>query len=176
MPSRRSITAALLCIGMLAPVPAGAQESAAAPEPLPIWERSFYKTLTYQTLANLSDFALYGVVLGGSAATGAGFVAVNTASAAALYYSYEYLWESYGPPPEQKSHAMIVEKTVYYRALSSAKNFALGYAFVGNVGAAAGFVASSFLADTAIFLGNEYAWDLFRPRAGVAAATMTVSN
>lgn len=158
------LPAAAAVIAWLAAAPAAA-EPKADPAPLPVWERTLYKTLTYQAVANLSDLVLYDLVLGGTVTAGAGFFAVNAVSAAALYYGYEYLWQTYGPPPEEKTHRTVAEKTVLYRAFNSTRNFTLGYAFGGSVSAAAGFVAANFATDTAIFVTNEYAWDVFRPAA-----------
>lgn len=158
-----------LALGMaLFAAPVGAQQTGAAAvpaDPMPVWERTLYKTLTYQAAANLSDLALYDLVLGGTAVAGAGFFAVNAASAATLYYGYEYAWQNLGPPPEEKTHQTVLEKTVAYRVLNSSRNFALGYVFGGSFAVAAGFVAANFVTDTVIFVANEYAWDVFRPRA-----------
>lgn len=164
-PMRRHLAAALAGLALLAAAPGARAQEAAAAEPLPTWERTLYKTLTYQAVANLSDVALYGLVLGGSATTGAGFFAVNALSAAGLYYGYEYLWQAYGPPPEEKTHQTVAEKTILYRAFNSTRNFTLGYVFGGSIATAVGFVAANFATDTVIFVANEYAWDLFRPQA-----------
>jgi len=146
--------------------PAATPEEIATDGALPIWERTLYKTLTYQTMANLSDLALYDVLLGGTAvAGGAGFFAANAASAAALYYGYEYAWQIFGPPPGEKTNQTILQKTVLYRVLNSSRNFTLGLTFGGSTTVALAFVGANFVTDTAIFVGNEYAWDLFRPRA-----------
>ncbi len=161
----------VLVLAILATSPAHAQQAAvpaaaeAAADTLPVWERTLYKTLTYQAAANLSDLALYDVVLGGTAAAGAGFFAVNAASAAALYFGFEYAWQTLGSSAPEMTHAAIVEKTIYYRLLNSSRNFALGYAFSGSAVVAAGFVAANVVTDTAIFVSNEYGWDAFRPIA-----------
>ena len=175
MPVRMRLAALPVLLALAAAPMAHAQQAVpgAPPTPdalaaghaLPVWERTLYKTLTYQAVANLSDLALYDVLLGGTAVAGGGFFVVNAASAAALYYGYEYAWQTFGPPPEEKTHGTIAEKTIYYRLLNSSRNFTLGYAFGGSVAVAAGFVAANFVTDTAIFVANEYAWDVFRPRA-----------
>ena len=105
------------------------------------------------------------VLLGGTAVAGAGFFAVNAVSAASLYYGFEYAWQTFGPPPEEKTNQTIAQKTVLFRVLNSSRNFALGYGFGGSVTVAAGFVAANFVTDTVIFVTNEYAWDVFRPGA-----------
>ena len=171
---RCAVLAPALVVAALAMSPAHAQQGTlpplaaaeAAAGTMPVWERTLFKTLTYQAVANLSDLALYDLLLGGTAVAGAGFFAVNAASAAALYYGYEYAWQTLGPPPEEKTHGTIAQKTVAYRVLNSARNFTLGYAFGGSIGIAAGFVAANFVTDTAIFVANEYAWDALRPAAG----------
>lgn len=147
------------------PAPAG---TSAEPTPLPAWEQTLYKTLTYQAASNLSDLALYAAFLGGTAGGSVGFVAVNVAAAMALYYSHDYAWATLGPAPEDKTNGTIAEKTATYRAAATAKNFALGYAFGGSATAATAFVLAGAVADTALFVGNEYAWDLFRPRAATS--------
>ena len=183
MPHDRS-HALVLGLALLVAAPAHAQQFATIPAPaaretavpqlaapeiatdtLPVWERTLYKTLTYQAAANLSDLALYGVLLGGTAVAGAGFFAVNAVSAASLYYGFEYAWQAFGPPPEEKTNQTIAQKTVLFRVLNSSRNFALGYGFGGSVTVAAGFVAANFVTDTLIFVTNEYAWDVFRPGA-----------
>jgi len=164
-PLRRRGAAALVALALAAGAPAAlAQEAAlSGADALPAWERTLYKTLTYQAVANLSDIALYGVVLGGTAAAGAGFFAVNAVSAATLYYGYEYLWQAYGPPPDEKTHRTVAEKTILYRVFNSSRNFTLGYVFGGSIATAVGFVAANFATDTVIFVANEYSWDVFRP-------------
>ncbi len=172
-PGRLFALVALLVL--VAATPVRAQQAAptgqaAAIQPvddgaLPIWERTLYKTLTYQAMANLSDLALYDVLLGGTAVAGGGFFVVNAASAAALYYGYEYAWQMLGPPPGEKTHEDILQKTVLYRVLNSSRNFTLGLTFGGSTTVALAFVGANFVTDTMIFVGNEYAWDVFRPRA-----------
>ena len=162
---RIAIVIGVWCL-LLAAAPARAQDAApAVPDRLPVWERTLYKTLTYQAAANLSDLVLYDLLLGGTVAAGGGFFAINAASAAALYYTFEYTWQSLGPAPEDKTHQTVAAKTVLYRMFNSSRNFALGYAFGGSVAAATGFVAANFVTDTVIFVTNEYAWDVFRPAA-----------
>lgn len=162
---RAALAGCGLCI-----VATGATARAAEPVPaadagaLPTWERTLYKTLTYQAVANLSDLALFSLVLGGTASAGTAFLAVNALSAAGLYYPYEYLWATVGPSSEETTHATVAFKTAVYRMFNASRNFALGYAFAGQTTLAAGFVAANFVTDTAIFVTNEYAWDVFRPQ------------
>jgi hypothetical protein len=51
-----------------------------------VWRYSFYKTLTYEVLANSADFLLYATtVLGGTVAGAAPFLVVNGLAAASAY-------------------------------------------------------------------------------------------
>lgn len=165
--SGRIAGAGLLAAGLLAfAAPAVAEPGPAAPPPLPDWERAGYKTLTFQTAANLADALLFAAISGTGAGTGVVFLAANTASAALLYYPYEMAWSDFGPPPEATDAQTIAVKTVGYQVLTSVRNLALSYTFTGALLPSAGFAAAAFAMDSVIYAGNEVAWDLFRPRAG----------
>lgn len=167
--TRRTVTAAALAALLLASAAAAkaeAAETAAAP-PLPEWERAAYKTLTFQTAANLADAALFGVIFTTGAGTGAVFLVANTATAAALYYPYELAWDAYGPPPDAGTAQTLAAKTLGYQVLTSARNLALSYAFSGSLLPSLGFVAGAFAVDTVIYAANDLAWDAFRPRTGL---------
>lgn len=169
---RRRLVPVLALLLAGAQLHGGGAAAAQPAEALPAWEQTLYKTLTYQTASNISDLALYALLLGGTATASAAFVAANAGSAMALYYGHDYAWEMLGPPPEEKSHRTIAEKTLTYRLLATAKNFALGYTFGGSAIAATGFVAAGVVTDTAIFVTNEYAWDVFRPRTASEQAAV----
>lgn len=127
---------------------------------MPAWERSLYKTLTYESVANLSDLALSVALIGGTA-LGSGFLTVNTASSVATYYAHEYAWSVLGPPPAEKTNATIAAKTFVYRIVSTTRNVAIGFAFGGAAGAVAAYAASVAFVHTGLYVANEYAWDFF---------------
>src|SRR5258708_6346270 len=71
-------TLAILLIATAPPHRAGAQEARpAAPQPTSVWLYSLYKTITYETAANLADVPLYYTVLAGAQAGTALFSTVN---------------------------------------------------------------------------------------------------
>lgn len=162
----RSLAALTMVLAFVAASPTAAETPPAGPPPLPDWERAGYKTLTFQTAANLADALLFAAISGTGAGTGAVFLVANTASAAMLYYPYELTWSGFGPAPEATDARTIAVKTVGYQVLTSARNLALSYAFTGALLPSAGFAAAAFVIDSGIYAGNEVAWDLFRPRAG----------
>lgn len=131
---------------------------------LPIWQRTLYKTITYQAAANAADLIAFELLIGGSTAATAGFFVVNAASAAGLYYGFEYAWQSLGPPLEETTEQTVVEKTVLYRLVNIGRNFAVGYGFGGSAASAAVFGAANLVYDTSIFVTNEYVWDILRPQ------------
>jgi uncharacterized membrane protein len=164
----RHLFALLLAPALLVAVPARAESPEPAPPAvigMPAWERTLFKTLTYQAAANLSDLVLYDLVLAGTAAAGTSFVLSNAVSAATLYYGYEYAWQLLGPPPGERTTRTVVEKTILYRVFNSSRNFTLGYVFGGSAAAGGAFVLANFATDTVLFVTNEYAWDHFRPLA-----------
>lgn len=156
--------AAVLPVAFAVAGPALAQDADAAPEPLPSWERAAYKTLTFQTVANLADMALFGAIFEAGAGTSAIFLAANTTTAAMLYYPYEMAWDAFGPPPSATTAETIAAKAVGYQVLTGARNLALSYAFTGALLPSFGFAITAFAMDTAIYAGNDVAWDHFRPR------------
>ncbi len=138
--------------------------SSAEPKPLSSWERAAYKTLTFQTVANLADVALFGAIFEAGAGTSAIFLVANTATAAMLYYPYELAWDRFGPPPSQTTPDTLATKAVSYQVLTGARNLALSYVFTGSLLPSVGFAAAAFAIDTVIYATNDVAWDTFRPR------------
>lgn len=164
------VAAFLLC----AVLPAQAQQTAApassdqpavapAQADLPLWQRTLYKTLTYQAAANAVDLLVFDLLVGASAATTAGFFVANATTAAAAYYGFEYAWQSLGPTLDDATEQTIVEKTILYRFIGVGRNFTLGYLYGGTALTAGAFAGLNFVYDTSIFLTNEYVWDIMRP-------------
>ena len=159
----RKCTAAFAAALLLA----GGPPALAQPEspPLPDWERAAYKTLTFQTAANLADAMLFAAIAGTGAATGAVFLVANTVTAAALYYPYERAWDRLGPAPVDITAQTVAAKAMGYQVLTAGRNLALSYAFTGALLPSAGFVAAAFAVDGVVYVANDLAWDAFRPRA-----------
>lgn len=131
---------------------------------LPLWQRTLYKTLTYQAAANAADVLVFDLLVGASAATTTGFFAANAVTAAAAYYGFEYAWQTFGPTLDETTEETIVEKTILYRFIGIGRNFTLGYAYGGDPLTAGIFTGLNIAYDTSIFLTNEYVWDIMRPQ------------
>ena len=166
----RRTAAVLLLVALLGAAPG----SGHAQEGPSVWRYSFYKTLTYEVLANSADFLLYTTVLGGTAAGAAPFLVVSGLSAASAYYAHEATWNLFGPAPETTTGVVELglAKTLTFRVVSTAQHMAVAYAFTGDPWAAAGYAVATNLSDAAIYIANEYGWDVFGPPLpGSRAAT-----
>ena len=165
------ILAMLLTVWTAAPARSqqpSADAPAAVSEPeaddaLPLWQRTLYKTLTYQAAANAADVLVFDLLVGASAATTTGFFVANAATAAAAYYGFEYAWQNLGPSLDETTEQTIVEKTILYRFIGIGRNVTLGYLYGGSVATAGAFAGLNIVYDTSIFLTNEYVWDILRP-------------
>ena len=161
----RSVVLAILLVQAAAGAARG-QEAQPEHQPTSVWLYALYKTITYETVANLADIPLYTTVLAGAPGGTAVFTVVNVATAAAAYYGYEVAWHFYAPPLGDSPGAAVrqeVVKTLLYRVVSSARNVALAYALTGSYGATLGFVVINNLVDTVVYVGNEYAWYRYGP-------------
>ncbi|WPZ33636.1 DUF2061 domain-containing protein [Thalassobaculum sp. OXR-137] len=176
---RSLLLAGVLMLGSLGPVQAqqaGTPEAAlpdaailAAADDLPIWQRTLYKTLTYQAAANAADVLVFDMLVGASAATTTGFFIANAATAAAAYYGFEYAWQTWGPTLEETTQETIVEKTILYRFIGVGRNATLGYLYGGSALTAGAFASLNVVYDTSIFLTNEYVWDVLGPQQATQA-------
>jgi len=144
---------------------------------LPPWERALYKTITFQAVANATDLLLFETLIGGHALLLGGFVVTNAATAAGLYYGFEYLWQHNGPPLDETTEVTIAKKSILFQAVNSGRIFLLGYT-LGATAPAAGMLAGSvFVTDTLVYYANEYVWDILRPIAsGTKPVPITPSS
>jgi len=151
--------------------PVGAQQAPTLSEPpsdLSPTTRASFKTATFQTAANLSDVLVFGALVGATATTSMVFLVANTASAIVVYFPYELAWDTLGPPPETTTTQTVAAKTAGYQAITGVRNLALSYAFSGVLLSSATFMAAAIAVDAVIYVLNEYAWDIFRPRVSPA--------
>lgn len=175
---RRASTAvpALVILATMAGAPAWANtqqppgqlttppQEPATPAGLSIWTRSFYKLLTFETTANASDVVILSALSGGIGSVGAGFLGANIATAAAAYYTHEIAWALFGPSPEDHTALVTGAKAATYRFVSVSRSFTLAYFLAGSTEIATSFALIGNIADTIIYIGNEWAWKVFSPQ------------
>lgn len=173
-PARRRLAGAtipaLAVMAVLAATPALADtppEQIALENPVPsetsLWRRSFYKLLTYETMANASDVVILSALSGGIGSVGTGFLVANVATAATVYYGHEIAWGLLGPPPDEHTALTTGAKATTYRFLSVSRSFGLAYVLAGSTEIATSFALIGNVADTIIYIGNEWAWNTFSP-------------
>jgi uncharacterized membrane protein len=185
---RRRVLPALAITAILAGTPAWASSAVTSTEPsrgqialdggIPdrsatagtsVWARTFYKMLTYETMANTSDILVISALSGGLGSVGAGFLGANVATAATVYYGHEVAWAMLGPSPEDHTALVTGAKATTYRFLSVGRSFGLAYFLAGSTEVATSFALIGNIADTVIYIGNEWAWNVFAPPVGATA-------
>lgn len=147
------------------------QTPPAAPSDIVVLERSLYKTITFEVGTNVLDLALFASVLGGHLYAGPAFLVVNATAAAAIYYGHEIAWGYLGPPEDEFEIKDNLLKGITFRLASSARAFAVGYAFTGDPIATIAFTVASAAGETVMYVANEYGWlfyDNLRVRPVVA--------
>ncbi len=130
--------------------------------PVSMWERAFYKTLTYEAVATASDLLVLRALTGVTTALGATFLAVDVGTAAATYYTHEIAWERLGPPIEEQTATTAGAKAVMYRMVSMSRGYGLAYVYAGSASIATTYAITSAVVHTAIYLGNEWIWNKYR--------------
>jgi hypothetical protein len=179
-----TIGAALIAVMLLSAAPAAAQwreepavvQAQAAPEAdgpstllpdlrgdLPPWQRALYKTVTFQAVANATDLLVFDALIGGHPLVLGGFVVTNAATAAGLYYGFEYLWQQEGPSLEDTDETTLLKKSLLFQSVNSGRIFLLGYGLGATAPAAALLAGTVFVTDIAVYYANEYVWDIMRP-------------
>lgn len=151
-----ALAAAVVCLLAAAP--------ARATEPEPAWRLALYRTLTFETAANVADVALFALFFGGGPATAAGFFAVNTASAAVATFAHELAWEHWGPPVDDANAGDVAaRKTLTHRTVSIVRNLGLGGLFGGGLGQTLGFTITGQVMDAGLYYVNERLWRIHGP-------------
>lgn len=126
--------------------------------------RASLKTVTFQAAANLSDTLIFSILIGTDATTNIAFLFANTATAMAVYFPYELIWDVFGPPSRETTTGLIAIKNGFYQTITGARNLTLSYAFSGSLLPSTTFVITAIAIDSVIYATNEYIWDNISPR------------
>jgi uncharacterized membrane protein len=150
--------AAMLCSG-------GAASAADAPrgDVSITFDRNIGKTITYQTLSSLNDFA-FGLVFAGGVAAGGVLAAASTVTEPIFYYIHESIWDAYQHHPENERVDTVAAKTATYTSANMIRIFTTGWAVTGSFVLAAGYVAFNSVADSLTYATNDAAWRYVWPR------------
>lgn len=164
---RAVLLIAVLWLGMVCP-PALAAASdparvgaAAAPESN-VLRRTFYKSLSYQALSSLDDFA-FGYLFAGGITAGAFLVVANMASELAVNYAHDLTWTVASRTTGTSEAESRPTRTLTYTAVNALRTYGLGLLFTQNHVISLGYVGFNAAADAAVYFLNDVAWDRFWP-------------
>lgn len=160
---RRSLAVLLAAFLILVGATGPGQAAGSGPDSAEVLERNIYKTVAYEALTNGFDAAMYGLVLGGSAATAPLFIVSNVALAASTYYAHETAWDLGFSTPDPFGDWTLAVRTATYRVVSSSKTYGLALLFTGDPVAATSFAAVGAVADVTVYLLNDWAWNRYWP-------------
>ncbi len=158
----------------------------AAQYPLPKFAigRAVAKTITFRIIVTTLDFSTNYLVIG-EFATAAGLSTYNLIAGPLFYLGHEAAWTYFGPseaavdlaaltPMAARANARpgilggltisrALAKTITFRTIASAMDFATNYYVVRDVGQALILSASGFVLGPFVYFGHEKAWEYFSP-------------
>jgi uncharacterized membrane protein len=128
------------------------------------------KTITFRIIVTTLDFSTNYLVIG-ELGTAAGLSTFNLVAGPLFYLGHEAAWSYLGPTEAAVDLPVTVgggftisralAKTVTFRTIATAMDFATNYVVVGDVAAAVVLSASGFILGPFVYFGHERAWDYF---------------
>ncbi len=127
---------------------------------------SALKGLTFKASTIIANL----VIMSGAAGNvvgGVGLTAFVTAASWAVYTVNDYLWDSYAPPPADRSFDAAdtawrtTKKFLTYKPTVIVMGWAAIYAYTGSATTMLVFGTASTLSKTALFYVNNFAWDYY---------------
>ncbi|QCG91214.1 DUF2061 domain-containing protein [Azospirillum sp. TSH100] len=134
------------------------------------FDRNLGKTITYQTLSSLNDFA-FGLVFAGGVVAGGVLAVASTVTEPIFYYIHENIWDAYQPRSEDEGVNTVAAKTATYTSANMMRIFATGWIVTGNPALATGYVAFNSMADSLTYATNDAIWMYVWPRANTDKET-----
>ena len=125
-------------------------------------QRTWYKSLSYQTLSSVDDFA-FGYLFGGGVAAGGILVLANAVSELAVNYAHDLTWAVASRDLAVPEEETRTTRTVTYTAVNTVRVFGLGLLVTGNAAASLGYVAFNAVADAAVYAANDAVWARYWP-------------
>jgi|GEM_PF-5973476 len=143
--------------------------------------RTWYRSISYQTLSSLDDFG-FGYFLGGGAAAGGVLVLANAVSELAVNYAHDLTWAIASRDLAVPEGDTRTTRTFTYTAMNTVRVFGLGILITGNAVTSLGYVAFNAVADAGVYAANDAAWDIYWPapepsqQSRDRAATLTLGD
>lgn len=150
---RSALAGLALLLTVCVASPGSARVSGPLREPasagLPIWQQTFYKTVTYQTAIDLPDAVLFYGPIHASGPAPLGFA-----------YGRQTTGAIHGP----ERGPSLAAKTTVFQTLNAGRFCAVSYLFGRGILGSVTLTAAATGLDTAVFVTNEYAWGPIGPR------------
>jgi len=146
--------------------------------------RAVAKTITFRIIVTTLDFSTNYLVIG-EFATAAGLSTYNLIAGPLFYLGHEAAWNYFGASEAAVDLAALtplaatanarpgilggltisraLAKTITFRTIASAMDFATNYFVVRDVGQALILSASGFVLGPFVYFGHEKAWEYFSP-------------
>jgi hypothetical protein len=122
---------------------------------------SLYKTVTYTAAVLTTDQLWYMGTAAQAATTGGYFGVVNVVTSPMLTYAFEYAWERCceAPPGPDGVRPVDARKALIYRAISTARIFALSMAFGNGLGSSLLTTTAIAATRTLVYMTNDFTWN-----------------
>jgi uncharacterized membrane protein len=155
-----------------APSPADRLDGKAPQAVLPKFAigQAIAKTITFRIIVTTLDFTTNYLVIG-ELGTAAGLSTFNLIAGPLFYLGHEAAWNYLGPSEAAVdlpvggeggfTVSRALAKTVTFRTIATAMDFATNYVVVGDVASAVLLSASGFVLGPFVYFGHERAWDYF---------------
>jgi uncharacterized membrane protein len=133
------------------------------------------KTITFRIIVTTLDFTTNYVVIG-ELATAAGLSSFNLVAGPLFYLGHEAAWSYFDQSDgaiELSAPAFseirwgelkisrVLAKTITFRTIASAVDFAVNYIVVGDIAAAFALSATGLILGPFVYFGHEKAWEYF---------------
>jgi uncharacterized membrane protein len=170
--ARRRISLMITVAGGLAINPAMAQSTmpSAAQSEAASLSHSALKATTFKVGTAVVNLTLLSYAAGGLAG-GAALTTFVTAGSWAIFTVNDYLWDSYAPAPVKQNTAQSFDATsdvwrntgkyLTYKPVVVSMKLAALYLYTGSASVALVFGTASAAVNTAVFYGNNMAWDYY---------------
>ena len=122
-------------------------------------ETAISKALVFETVSSTTESLLF-MAFYGTATTGLGtFFAASLLSSTAVYIAHDYAWDAWNRGSIPASDPwLIAAKATSYRLVTLMRSFTIGSLLGGATewATSAGFALAFAIADTALYVGNEW--------------------
>lgn len=125
-------------------------------------ETAIVKALTFEVASSTTESLLFMAVYGTATTSLGAFFTASLLSSTAVYIAHDYAWDTFNQGSMPASDPwLIAAKATSYRLITLMRSFAIGSLLGGATewATSAGFALAFAIADTALYVGNEWVRD-----------------